>query len=115
VSQHRNVAAFDDRAPGYDQGWLGQLHHEIAQRTAAMAQAADRAPRGVLDVGCGTGYLLRLLVARYPESTELAGIDPAHNMIETASATASGGWIKFGSPSVSPSTFRAPMGPLTSW
>lgn len=93
MPQHRDVAAFDDRAPGYEQGWLGRLHHEIAQRTAALVQATDRAPRRVLDVGCGTGYLLRLLAERYPEGTELDGVDPAPNMV--ASAVATGGRINF--------------------
>ena len=31
--RHRDVAAFDERATGYDQGWLGRLHHEIAGQT----------------------------------------------------------------------------------
>lgn len=42
------------------------------------------APRRVLDVGCGTGYLLRLLAGRCPQATELAGVDPAPSMIEAA-------------------------------
>jgi ubiquinone/menaquinone biosynthesis C-methylase UbiE len=64
------------------------MHHEIAERTATLAQEANRGPRRVLDVGCGTGYLLRLLGERYPERTELHGIDPAPNMIAAASAAA---------------------------
>ncbi|MHB1519479.1 MAG: class I SAM-dependent methyltransferase [Acidimicrobiales bacterium] len=95
MSQPRDVAAFDDRAPGYEQGWLGRLHHEIAQRTAALTQATDCDPGRVLDVGCGTGYLLRLLMERYAESTELNGVDPAPNMIEAASAIATDGRINF--------------------
>ncbi|MHB8221072.1 MAG: class I SAM-dependent methyltransferase [Acidimicrobiales bacterium] len=94
MPQRRDVAAFDERAPSYEQGWLGRLHHEIAQRTAALAHATDGAPRRVLDVGCGTGYLLRLLAERYPESIELDGIDPAPNMV-AAAAVATGGRTKF--------------------
>ena len=41
----------------------------------------------VLDVGCGTGYLLRRLAYRCPETVELAGVDPATAMIEIAEAT----------------------------
>jgi ubiquinone/menaquinone biosynthesis C-methylase UbiE len=84
VPPYRDLAAFDDRARSYDQGWRGRLHHVISERTAALATATVATPQHVLDVGCGTGYLLRVLAGRYPKARELAGIDAAPNMIETA-------------------------------
>jgi trans-aconitate methyltransferase len=42
------------------------------------------APRRVLDVGCGTGYVLRQLAARLPRASEFLGVNPAPKMIETA-------------------------------
>jgi SAM-dependent methyltransferase len=84
VSADRDVEAFDARARGYDRGWLGRLHHQIADRTAALAASLVPAPRRVLDIGCGTGYLLRSLAVRYPEASELVGVDPAPSMIEVA-------------------------------
>ena len=81
---YRDVAEFDDRARSYDQGWRGRLHHAISDRTAALARSAVAAPQRILDVGCGTGYLLRVLADGYPAAQELAGIDAAPNMIETA-------------------------------
>jgi ubiquinone/menaquinone biosynthesis C-methylase UbiE len=84
VPPHRDVAAYDDRAAQYDQGWRGLLHHTIGDRTAALAMATEAAPQRVLDVGCGTGYLLRVLAGHYPEAHKLAGIDAAPNMIDTA-------------------------------
>jgi trans-aconitate methyltransferase len=54
-----------------------------------LALAGPARPRRVLDVGCGTGYLLRRLAARVPEARELAGIDAAPAMIETARTMAS--------------------------
>jgi hypothetical protein len=30
------VAAFGESAQRYDEGWLGQLHHQIADRTADL-------------------------------------------------------------------------------
>ncbi|EUA13645.1 putative biotin biosynthesis protein BioC [Mycobacterium xenopi 4042] len=39
VPPYRDVAAFDDRAPRYDIGWRGRLHHDIADRTATLAVA----------------------------------------------------------------------------
>jgi ubiquinone/menaquinone biosynthesis C-methylase UbiE len=84
VPPHRDLAAYDERAGQYDQGWRGRLHHTIADRTAQLATSTAARPRRVLDVGCGTGYLLRTLAVRYPGAEELAGIDAAPNMIETA-------------------------------
>ena len=81
---YRDVAAYDDRAAHYDHGWRGRLHHTIGDRTAALATATEAAPQRILDVGCGTGYLLRALAGHYPEAKELAGIDAAPNMIDTA-------------------------------
>jgi ubiquinone/menaquinone biosynthesis C-methylase UbiE len=46
-------------------------------------------------VGCGTGYLLRRLAARVPEAGELAGIDAAPAMIETARKLADDSRIRF--------------------
>lgn len=84
VPPHRDVGAYDDRAGHYDQGWRARLHHAISERTAALATSTVAAPQRVLDVGCGTGYLLRTLARHYPEAEQLTGIDAAPNMIETA-------------------------------
>lgn len=88
MTRHRDVAAFDVRAPGYESGRRGRLHHEIADRTLRLALATAPDPRRVLDVGCGTGYLLRSLAGRLPEATVLCGVDAAPAMIEVAAAAA---------------------------
>lgn len=89
----RDVAAFEERAAGYEDGWRGRLHHEIADRTLALARAA--APHRVLDVGCGTGYLLRGLAARSPQTVELTGIDASRAMIEAATAASADDRLHF--------------------
>lgn len=92
---HRDVAAFDDRAPGYEQGWRGRLHHEIAGRAVELAVSVHGPPRRVLDVGCGTGLLLRLIARRCPQAAELTGIDAAPAMIETAERAADDRRLRF--------------------
>jgi ubiquinone/menaquinone biosynthesis C-methylase UbiE len=88
VPPRRDLAAFNDRAAGYDLGWRGRLHHEIADRTASLAVATGAAPSRVLDLGCGTGYLLRVLAGCYPDAEQLVGVDAAPDMVRTAAATA---------------------------
>ena len=61
VPPHRDVAAFEGRAARYEEGRLGRLHHQVADQTAALARSVSPAAARVLDVGCGAGYLLRLL------------------------------------------------------
>jgi SAM-dependent methyltransferase len=95
MAPDRDIAAFDERAAGYESGWLGKLHHDIANRTADLALSRSPAPRRILDVGCGTGYLLRQLAARVPAAAGLAGVDAAAAMIKMASAAAEDGRLRF--------------------
>jgi ubiquinone/menaquinone biosynthesis C-methylase UbiE len=95
VTRDRDVAAFGARAPAYEDGWLGRLHHDIADRCADLALASGPPPRRILDVGCGTGYLLRRLAQRCPAATELAGVDAAPAMVEVARKAAADGRLGF--------------------
>jgi SAM-dependent methyltransferase len=87
VPLDRDIGAFETRAPSYEHGWLGRLHHDIADRTADLAMVGQPHPKRLLDVGCGTGYLLRTLASRCPDADGLTGIDPASSMIEVAGAS----------------------------
>jgi len=63
------------------------MHREIVARSLDRALGVNEAPRRVLDVGCGTGVLLRLLAERLTgEGQELLGIDAAAGMVEEANA-----------------------------
>jgi SAM-dependent methyltransferase len=95
VARGRDIEAFAERAGGYESGWLGQLHRDIADRVADIVLTRSPTPHRILDVGCGTGYLLRQLASRVPESLELAGIDAAAPMIEVARANARDARLQF--------------------
>jgi ubiquinone/menaquinone biosynthesis C-methylase UbiE len=95
MAPDRDIAAFNQRAPSYEEGWLGRLHHDIANLAADLALACSPPPRRILDVGCGTGYLLRELAVRAPDAVELAGIDPAPSMIAMARAAAGDDRLRF--------------------
>jgi len=90
VTRDRDVQAFDDRAAGYEDGYLGRWHRDIAARTIDLALARFPAPERVLDVGCGTGLLLRDLAVRLPGAACLTGVDAAAAMAGRARATVAG-------------------------
>jgi ubiquinone/menaquinone biosynthesis C-methylase UbiE len=81
------VDAFDRRASSYDEGRLGQWHLLVAQRTADVALRETPTPRHILDIGCGTGMLLRELADRVSETAQLAGVDPAPGMVSRSRAS----------------------------
>ena len=91
----RDVRAFDERAASYESGMLGQLHRDISSRVADLALRLGPAPRRVLDVGAGTGYLLGLLAARLPDAEQLTGVDAAPSMVAVARERAADARLRF--------------------
>jgi ubiquinone/menaquinone biosynthesis C-methylase UbiE len=87
---HRDVAAFEARATTYEDGWRGRMHRDIADRTGTLAASNGGSAR-VLDVGCGTGLVLRAVAARLPGAEVLTGVDAAPAMIEVARAAGDSG------------------------
>lgn len=73
---------FDAWAPTYDnsrvQRWIDDLH--IAMLDALPSEFQ---PASILDIGCGTGRLLRRAATRWPQA-RLYGVDFADGMIEQA-------------------------------
>lgn len=95
MTRDRDVQAFDQRSSDYETGYLGRMHADIVSRAADLALAYSPSPDRVLDVGCGTGMLLRELAARLPGATALTGVDAAAGMIELASGKASDERLSF--------------------
>lgn len=83
---HRDVERFSRWAPTYDRHVLQRLIFEPVQKTVLeLAVAEVASPNAILDVGCGTGRLLRAAGERFP-GARLEGIDAAEGMIEQAKA-----------------------------
>lgn len=81
---------FNERAPDYESGPRALFHSRVVNRSADVALTALQIPLRVLDVGCGTGALLRQMNARLPNVLELVGVDPAIEMIRLARERAEG-------------------------
>lgn len=71
-------AAFERAATGYDRAAF--LQQEVARRLDERLEVMKIAPQAILDAGCGTGYALPLLKARYPEA-RIIGLDLAMGML----------------------------------
>ena len=84
MASSRDIEAFEQRAEHYESGWLGKLHRDVADRVLDLVLERTPAAQRILDVGCGTGYLLRQMSAQLPDALELNGIDAATRMIENA-------------------------------
>jgi 2-polyprenyl-3-methyl-5-hydroxy-6-metoxy-1,4-benzoquinol methylase len=62
----RDVGSFDRRARSYEGDWRSEFHARVVAGAAEVVLAALPHPAAVLDVGCGTGALLRTLADRLP-------------------------------------------------
>ena len=91
----KDVDRFDHWAPTYDRHWMQRFLFTPVQRIVLeLASAQLPEPMAILDVGCGTGRLLRSAHERFP-SARLAGVDAAEGMIREARAASSGLAIDF--------------------
>jgi len=83
VDDH-DIAHFDRWSSRYDRSILQRLFFgPVQEATIAEAARESGAVHAVLDVGCGTGQLLRRLAGRYLDA-ELVGVDPSAGMVTQA-------------------------------
>lgn len=80
-----DVKRFNQWAATYDQSvmqrwFLGPVHSKMLD---LLMQELQDPPRCIIDVGCGTGRLLRAASVRWPEA-QLFGVDPAEQMVSEA-------------------------------
>lgn len=82
-----DVERFSKWAPTYDRHYLQRLVFEpLQQAVLELAEREVPKPRRILDIGCGTGRLLKSAAERFPEA-KLDGVDAAEGMIQQANAT----------------------------
>jgi len=93
VADHADVARFNRWAETYDRSplqrfFFGPIHSRILR--LLDEELGPTAPAdSVIDVGCGTGRLLRAVASRWP-TARLRGVDPAPQMISEARRLGSG-------------------------
>jgi ubiquinone/menaquinone biosynthesis C-methylase UbiE len=80
------VAEYAKAAQQYDQKWAFYVEATTRETLKRVPMSASSR---VLDVGCGTGELLRRLRAKYPDAA-LAGLDPVAEMLAVARDKLSG-------------------------
>ncbi len=87
AERDKDVARFGRWAGSYNGSILQRLIFAPLQEVALeQAAALVQDPHAILEIGCGTGLLLRRAARRFPLA-ELTGIDPAEGMIRVARAS----------------------------
>lgn len=80
----KDVKRFNELAADYETSRLHSMFFSpVQRRTLDLLSSLESSPLRLLDVGCGTGALLRQAGGRFPEAG-LYGVDPAPEMVKVA-------------------------------
>jgi ubiquinone/menaquinone biosynthesis C-methylase UbiE len=86
MHHHGDKGHFDEWAPTYERHWMQRRILGPVQDTVLQLAAAEMPrPITILDIGCGTGRLLRAAAQRFPKA-RLEGVDAAAGMVQEAKA-----------------------------
>jgi ubiquinone/menaquinone biosynthesis C-methylase UbiE len=95
MTHGHDVDRFNRWASTYDRHWMQRIVFEPIQRTILqLAEEELGRPSTILDIGCGTGRLLRSAAERFP-GARLVGVDAAIEMVKQAQSSTPDGTIQF--------------------
>lgn len=81
--ESEDVQSFERRSATYESSILQGLFFDRIHRIALDSAPVGIKPESILDIGCGTGRLLRKAITRWP-TARLIGVDPAQGMMKEA-------------------------------
>ena len=79
----KDAAHFTRWSQTYDDSWIQRYIARVHQEMLEAAAKEVAHPREVLDIGCGTGQLLKKAASLWP-SSQIIGVDPSEGMLEVA-------------------------------
>ena len=95
MAHGHDIDRFNRWAATYDRHWMQRIVFNPIQRTVLQVAAEQVAsPGAILDVGCGTGKLLKSARTRFP-GARLVGVDAAEEMVKYARSSTPAGTIEF--------------------
>jgi ubiquinone/menaquinone biosynthesis C-methylase UbiE len=81
--ENADVEHFNKRAASYENASSQGYFFDRVQRRVLSLARGQTSPEVIVDVGCGTGRLLRKVKQQYPNA-RLVGVDAAEKMIQQA-------------------------------
>lgn len=101
ASQKHDIERFGRWSRSYEQSWLQRTLFDRVHQAVLQRIGDDGAMESILDVGCGTGRLLRAIKQRWP-NVQLIGVDAAEGMVEIAQQLTPGAVFHVGRAEVLP-------------
>jgi len=81
--ENKDVQEFNRRSMTYEDSWEQGIFFDRVHNAVLDLVENHANPKNIVDVGCGTGRLLRKARERWP-CAQLIGVDPADGMVEKA-------------------------------